>query len=208
MKRRGHVLFIAVSMATIIAAFSAAQAATSAQPGSEFDPLVTKSYVDEQIQKLAMKIGSGGSTSGSSGGSTNGAGAVDEQVLNNIEADVRDLTNLIIDAYTALQSLEKQNLELIRKVEALEQGFVVVEAAKGQRIRLGSGSEVLVRSGETKAVSGELGGLADVTSAKDLVDGMTITNQHLLISSRDDGRGINVVSEKAFMIIRGTYAIE
>lgn len=207
MKRRGHVLFIVVSLAMVITAFSVAQAATSAQPGSEFDPLVTKSYVDEQIQKLALKIGSGASTGGSSGGST-GAGTVDEQVLNNIKADVRDLTNLIIDAYTELQSLEKQNRELIRKVEALEQGFVVVEATKGQRIRLGSGSEVLVRSGETKAVSGELGGLADATSAKDLVDGMAITNQHLLISSRDDGRGIIVVSDKAFMIIRGAYVIE
>jgi len=207
MKRRRRVLFIAVSVAVVIAAFSVAQAATSAQPGSEFDPLVTKSYVDEQIQKLALKIGSGTSTGGSSG-STGSTGTVDEQVLNNIRTDVRDLTNLIIDAYTKLQSLDKQTLELIRKVEALERGFVVVEAVKGQKIRLGAGSEVLVRSGETKAIAGELGGLADVTAARDLVDGMTITNQHLLLSSRDDGRGIHVVSDKAFMLIRGSYAVE
>ncbi len=206
MKRRGRILFLVISLICIIAAITVAQAATSAQPGSEFDPLVTKSYVDEQIQALSQKIGSGSSTGGSSSGTS--SGSVDEQVINNLRIDIMDLTDLIIQAYTRIQSLEKQNLELIKKVEALEQGFIVLEASKGQEILLGAGAEVIVRSGETQAISGELGGLADVTSAKDLNSGMRITNQHLLISAREDGRGVRVDSDKAYLLIRGNYAVE
>ena len=160
--------------------------------------------MDEQIQKLAEKIGSGKST----GGSSTKTGSVDEQVIDNLRTDVRDLTNLIIDAYIKIQSLEKQNLELIQKLQALEGGFVVVEASKGQIIVLGAGSEAIVRSGETTAISGMYGGLADVTSARDINTGETIPNQHLLISARDDGRGIKVVSDISFMLIRGSYTIQ
>ena len=208
MNKNKRVLFIVIAFICVTAAFTAAHAAaTSAQPGSEFDPLVTKSYVDEQIQKLSQKIGSG--SSGSARPSTGtGSGSVDEQVINNLRTDVSDLTSLIIEAYMRIQSLEKQNMELIRKVEELEQGFTVVEAAKGQRILLGAGAEVIVRSGEALAVQGELGGLADVTTAKDLTGGMQITNQHLLISSRKDGRGLQVVSDVVFLLIRGGYTIE
>lgn len=208
MNKNKRVLFIVIAFICVTAAFTAANAAaTSAQPGSEFDPLVTKSYVDEQIQKLSQKIGSG--SSGSARPSTGtGSGSVDEQVINNLRTDVSDLTSLIIEAYMRIQSLEKQNMELIRKVEELEQGFTVVEAAKGQRILLGAGAEVIVRSGEALAVQGELGGLADVTAAKDLTGGMQITNQHLLISSRKDGRGLQVVSDVVFLLIRGGYTIE
>lgn len=182
-----------------------ANAASSAQPGSEFDPLVTKSYVDEQIQKLSEKIGSGKSTGGSSSSKT---GSVDEQVISNLRTDVRDLTNLIIDAYTKIQSLEKQNLELIQKMQALESGFTVVEASKGQAVLLGAGSEAIVRSGETTAMTGMYGGLADVTSGIDLKTGDVVPNQHLLISARDDGRGIKVVSDVAYLLIRGSYTIQ
>lgn len=206
MKKTGRVLFVVLLFMAVVTAFTAAQATTSAQPGSEFDPLVTKSYVDEQIRLLTQKIGAGSQSNNSSGGTS--TGTVDEQVLNNIRTDIRDLINLTIDAFTRIDSLERQNLELIRRIEELERGFVVVEATKGQKVILGAGSEILVRSGEATALSGELGGLADVTAAKDLTTGMKITNQHLLLSSRADGRGILVLSDKVYMLIRGSYTVE
>lgn len=202
MKKQVNLLIVCV---LFFSAVLIANAASSAQPGSEFDPLVTKSYVDEQIQKLSEKIGSGKSTGGSSSSKT---GSVDEQVISNLRTDVRDLTNLIIDAYTKIQSLEKQNLELIQKMQALESGFTVVEASKGQAVLLGAGSEAIVRSGETTAMTGMYGGLADVTSGIDLKTGDVVPNQHLLISARDDGRGIKVVSDVAYLLIRGSYIIQ
>ncbi len=208
MKKSRRILYVVVLLIAIVTVYSSAEAATSPLPGTEFDPLVTKGYVDEQIQQLAakiQKIGTGTPSSGSSGVST---GTVDEQVLNNIRSDVRDLINLTIDAFTRIKSLEEQNLELIKRVEDFEKGFVVVELTKGNKIILSAGSEVLVRSGETTAISGELGGLADVTAAKDLTDGMKVTNQHLLLSSRADGRGISILSDKAFLLVRGRYTVE
>ncbi len=206
MKKR-RLLFLTITLVAAIGAITAAQAASQAQPGSEFDPLVTKSYVDEQILLLTQKIGSGTVPATPSGGTPSG-GTVDQQVINNLRTDISDLINLTIQAVTRIQELEKRNLELVQKVEELQAGFVVVEANKGQRIMLGSGAEVLVRSGQTKAIQGELGGLADATAAADLSEGALITNQHLLISSRNDGRGIHVTSDKAFMLIRGSYTIE
>lgn len=203
--KRGRALLLILALVAVIGAFTVAQAASQPQPGSEFDPLVTKSYVDEQIQILTQKIGSG--TVVPSGGSSS-AGTVDQQVINNLRTDISDLINLLIQAMTRIQDLEKQNLELIQKVDELQKGFVVVEASKGQKILLGSGSEVLVRSGQTKAIQGELGGLADATGAADLQEGALIPNQHLLISSRNDGRGILITSDKAFLLIRGSYTIE
>ncbi|MBP7175040.1 MAG: hypothetical protein KBA53_02330 [Thermoclostridium sp.] len=205
--KKGRLLFLTITLVAVIGAITAAQAASQAQPGSEFDPLVTKSYVDEQILLLTQKIGSGTVTSTPSTGTPSG-GTVDQQVINNLRTDISDLINLTIQAVTRIQELEKRNLELIQKVEELQKGFVVVEAAKGQKIILGSGAEVLVRSGQTKAIQGELGGLADATAAADLTEAALITNQHLLISSRNDGRGILVTSDKAFMLIRGSYTIE
>lgn len=203
MKKKGQ-LYLLIVLAAIASTVVIVHAATSAQPGSEFDPLVTKSYVDEQIQKLSEKIGS--STSKSS--SSSNTGSADQQVIENLRTDVRDLTNLIIDAYTKIQSLEKQNLELIQKLQSMESGFTVVEAKKGQIVVLGAGSEVIVRSGETTAVSGIYGGLADVTGARDLVTGEKIPNQHLLISARDDGRGIKINSDVSYMLIRGSYTVQ
>ena len=203
--KKGRVLLLAISLVMIIAVITAQ--ASPAQPGSEFDPLVTKSYVDEQIQILTQKIGSGAPI-GNSSGEAPVSGAVDQQVLNNLRTDISDLMNLSIQAITRIQDLEKQNLELIKKVEELQKGFVVVDAAKGQKINLGAGSEVLVRSGAAKAIQGEYGGLADVTAAVDLTEGAQLVNQHLLISARDDGRGIYVTSDIAYMLIRGSYTIE
>jgi len=210
MKKRSRLYFL-IAVAAVFSTVIIAHAATNAQPGSEFDPLVTKSYVDEQIQKLAEIIGSGKSTGGTSPKNS----SIDDQVVSSLKndvdkvrSDVRDLTNLIIDAYTKIQSLEKQNLELIQKIQELEKGFAVVEATKGQIVVLGAGSEIIVRSGEATALSGMYGGLADVSGAKDLNTGDKIPNQHLLIAARDDGRGIKVESDIAYMLIRGSYSIQ
>lgn len=119
MNKNKRVLFIVIAFICVTAAFTAAHAAaTSAQPGSEFDPLVTKSYVDEQIQKLSQKIGSG--SSGSARPSTGtGSGSVDEQVINNLRTDVSDLTSLIIEAYMRIQSLENRIWSLFERLKNL-----------------------------------------------------------------------------------------
>ena len=95
--KKGRVLLLAISLVMIIAVIKAQ--AYPARTGSEFDPLVTKSYVEEQIQILTQKIGSGAPI-GNSSGEAPVSGAVDQQVLNNLRTDISDLMNLSIQAIT------------------------------------------------------------------------------------------------------------
>ena len=206
MKKNLRTIIIIAFAVTFFVAVQIAQAATTIQPGSEFDPLVTKSYVDEQIQKVIQKIGTG-TTSGTTTVTTPVA-PVDNQVIDNIRTDIRDLIQLVIDASKRIKDLEKQNQELLTKVEQLESGFTVLELTKGQKLFAGGGSEIILRGGTANAISGQFGGLADITSGKDLNTGESLGLQHLLIASRDDGRGVVITSDQAWILIRGSYTLE
>jgi hypothetical protein len=168
--------------------------AAGTQPGSELDPLVTKSYVDQKIAALAGQTGA-----------TLPAGVVattvDSAAVTQLQTDVGELTHFIIDALTGVESLKA-------RLNALESGFVAVEVPVGKTVVLGGGAEVIVRSGKTVAVAGTNGGLADVTTGVDLKGGAAVSNQHLLISSRTDGRGLKINAQTAFLLIRGSYSIK
>jgi len=168
--------------------------AAGSQPGSEMDPLVTKSYVDQRIAALAGQTG----TSAPSG--TTGAPA-DSEAVAQLQTDVGELTHFIIDALTGIDSLKA-------RMNAMDSGFVAVEVPAGKTVSLSGGAEVIVRSGKAYAVQGTYGGLADVTSGADLKGGAAVTNQHLLISSRSDGRGIQFRTQTAYLLVRGCYTVK
>lgn len=85
--------------------------------------------------------------------------------------------------------------------------FTVLEVSAGKQLITGPGTELIVRSGTAKGIKGTNGGLSDVTSGKDIVSGGAILYNHLLISSRDDGRGVKA-STKLWVLIRGSYTIK
>ena len=166
-------------------------AVSSGEPGSSSDPLVSKSYVDEQISKLASRISSGSS----------GSGAADSEAVAQLQTDIGDLTKFIIDAL-------EENKALKARVAGLESGFAVVEAKAGQKIILSAGSEAILRSGSATAVKGSNGDLLiDVSAGVDLKGGANIPLQHILISSRADGRGLAVKSN-SYLLIRGGYTVQ
>lgn len=168
--------------------------ASGAQPGSEMDPLVTKSYVDQQIAALKSSVGTGSTAPAA------GTGTVDNADVVQLQTDVGELTHFIIDALNGVDSLKA-------RMNSLESGFVVVEVPAGKTILLNGGSEAIVRSGSATAVGGTYGGLADVTSGADLKAGAAVTNQHLLISSRSDGRGLKIGANTVYLLIRGGYSL-
>ena len=92
-------------------------AAGAGQPGSDADPLVTKSYVDQKIAQLSAQIGSG----------TGSGGSVDQSALAQLQTDMGDLTKFIIDALTEIETLKG-------RVAALESGYVVLEAMPGRKL--------------------------------------------------------------------------
>ena len=85
--------------------------------------------------------------------------------------------------------------------------YEVVELKKGQYLVAGAGTEVILRAGEATAIISPLGGLSDVTGAKDIQQDEKIPTDHLLIIPRDDGRGLRALSD-SFLLVRGKYTIK
>lgn len=133
--------------------------ASSKDPGSQEDPLVTMSYVELKLQQLKDYVDQ---KSFSSNGESN-------------------------------NSTQSQSYE-------------VVEIRRGESLIAEAGTEIILRSGEAIAIISPLGGLSDVTGAKDLQRDEKVPANHLLIIPRADGRGIRAVSD-CFLLVRGGYTI-
>lgn len=86
-------------------------------------------------------------------------------------------------------------------------GIQVVEMSAGQRLTAEAGAEIILRAGRATAVDGPRGGLADVTAGRDLRSGQEISQNHLLIVPRSDGRGVRAVTDVVLMV-RGVFTLE
>lgn len=191
-KRKSRIALLAC-MVLSFAMLAVSSAAGAGQPGSTDDPLVTKSYVDQKISQLAAQIGSGSGTSGT--------GNVSQATIDQLRTDVGDLTKFIIDALQQIETLKG-------RVAALETGYTVVENVQaGKKIILAGGSEAILRSGSATAIEGTNGGLVDASAGVDLKQGANVPLQHLLISSRSDGRGL-LIKSASYLLVRGSYTIQ
>ncbi len=196
-KRKSKIALMACVLLSCVV-FVISSAAGAGQPGSDADPLVTKSYVDQKFAQLSAQISAG---SGSGSGTGTGTGSVDNATIAALQTDVGDLTKFTINALSEIDYLKN-------RVEALENGYVTVEAKAGQNIILSGGSEAILRSGSAQAIVGTYGGLVDASVGGDLdKNGMKVPVQHLLISSRSDGRGL-AIKEGSWLLIRGAYTIK
>ena len=190
-KRKSKIALIACTILSCML-LVVSSASGAGQPGSDADPLVTKSYVDQKIAQLSAQIGTG---------SGSGSGTVNNSTVAQLQTDVGDLTKFIIDALTEIETLKA-------RVASLESGYTVVEAKTGQKIILSGGSEAILRSGSAVAIVGTSGGLVDASIGGDIdKNGMKIPVQHLLISARTDGRGLSITSN-SYLLIRGAYTIK
>jgi len=71
----------------------------------------------------------------------------------------------------------------------------------------GSGTEIILRSGEATAIDNGANGISDITAGKDLRTGDALSANHLLLIPREDGRGIKATTE-IWVLIRGSYQIK
>jgi hypothetical protein len=155
-------------------------------PGSEADPVVTQSYVELKSEQTKYYI---------------------DNLINKSNQDIAGLK----------AELEQKNQEILKLQETISNlsggggsgdgGFQVVMLNKGKTLLSGAGAEIIVRSGKVTAIKGLNGGLANITTAKDLNTGDAVVLNHLLISSRDDGRGIKAGID-SYLLIRGTYKVQ
>ncbi|MGI6776480.1 MAG: hypothetical protein ACOX7R_00175 [Acetivibrionales bacterium] len=150
--------------------------AVTADPGSEDDPIVSKSYVDEQVEELEDKVD--------------------------------ELTDMVRELTKKIQVLESNGPQ---GNTAGGSKFEVLRLTQGQQLIAGESAEIIVRYGNAVAISGINGdGLSDITSDQggDLFTGDPIPVNHLLLVSRDDGRGLVAEGKEVFLLIRGEYSIK
>ncbi len=158
--------------------------AGTSQPGTADDPVVTKSYVDQQIQKA---LGGGVSTgSGNSSGSNSGSTGTGNSGSTGGDTSLPPLVSGASDA-----------------VE-------IVTVKPGQQLIGKSGAEFIVRSGKAVIVSEGTNGVADLTDGIDLTNGQAAPTNHLLSFPRD-GRGITVLEGNKYsltVMVRGGYTLK
>ncbi|WP_408892946.1 hypothetical protein [Paenibacillus taichungensis] len=170
-----------------------ATGAGTIQPGTADDPVVTKSYVDQQIQQaLGGKIstGSGNTSSGADSNAGNGSntGSTGTGNSSNTGGDTT-LPPLVSGASDALE---------------------IVMVKPGQQLIGATGAEFIVRSGKAVIVSEGTNGVADLTDGVDLTNGQEAPNNHLL-SFPKDGRGITVLDGNKYsltVMVRGGYSLK
>ena len=81
-----------------------------------------------------------------------------------------------------------------------------LELKKGQSLFGGEGCEVIVRGGFVTALAPK-DGLADVTAGSEIKQGFLAPANHLLIISREDGRGVKA-QENSWILVRGKYTVQ
>ncbi len=85
--------------------------------------------------------------------------------------------------------------------------FEVVQVSSGSTVYTGQSTEVVVRAGSVRVVEGPGGGFSDLTGGESLLSGAGVKLNHLLLSPRQDGRGLAARSD-ALLLIRGSYEIK
>lgn len=187
-RKTGTVVLV---VAILVLSMAVISAADGVAPGSEQDPIVTQSYVEQKSEQIKYYIDS-------LIAKANGDNSIQDQEIAKLKAE-----------------LELKNQEIAKLTEEIKNAassgigkFQVVEMQKNQVLIAGEGAEIIPRSGRFSAVYGANGGLSDITSAKDMKNDEAIANNHMLIASRGDGRGMKALADKSFLIIKGTYTLK
>jgi len=183
--RKNKLLFI-FCIAFVAASLAYGRFSASAQPGTASDPLVSKNYVDSQIEGLRILIANASSSA---------SGTVSQADKDSIASDVI----ATVDHYygALIQRISEQ------QTAGGHSQFERVFARSGQVLIADSGTEMVLRAGSASAVSGP-NGLLNATAGADIVNGNDIPLNHLLIVPASDGRGM-MFKEDSWVMVKGVY---
>lgn len=123
-----------------------------------------------------------------------------------VDSKVNDISTKYTELKTSVDSLNQQ-VAAVQKASVPK--FEVIELDAGKIMLLGDSTEIVLRGGKATAILGEKGGLADLSSGNgaEYGKGQAIPLNHLLLSSRNDGRGLKVTA-KAWILVKGDYTIQ
>ncbi len=180
----------------------------SSQLGSADDPVVTKSYVDQQIQKaLGGNLNSGTSNS-SSGSSTNTNSNTSSGTKNNSSSSSNNSSSSsnTSNSNTGAATGSSSNSASTSATTKID----IVELRPGKTLIAAAGTQIIVRHGNATVYSVDTNGIVDVTAGTDLGGNQTIANNHLLLFPRD-GRGVMVTANQtsnATLMVIGSYDVQ
>ncbi|MFK7694769.1 hypothetical protein [Paenibacillus sp. HJGM_3] len=185
---------------TIISNAADGGTTSSTQPGSVDDPVITKSYFDQQInQKVAEAITKQPATDA----------AIQQAVAAEIAKLKQELAAGGLGSGTGSPGTGSGTGTTPGTGTSVDGQLQVVQLPPGKTIYAGVGAELIVRTGKTIAVSNDDNGIPDVTAGKDIPAGAAVENNHLLIFPRE-GRGVKPDPKNVgdiYIMVRGGYII-
>lgn len=168
----------------------------SSQLGSSDDPVVTKSYVDQQIQKaLGGSLNTSATSSNSNSSSTNSGNSSSSTTNTNNTSSTANTGSNTTGTSTSTNSNSKVS---------------IVELRPGKKLIANAGTQVIVRKGKASVYSDASNGIIDITSGIEVGASQVISNNHLLLFPRD-GRGVTVdaaSSSNATIMVIGSYGVQ
>ena len=144
-------------------------AASTPTPGSNQDPLVTKSYVDMKIAQALENITVSSATS-STGDSTN---ISSDSELNDRLIELENRLKVFEQDYNYTSSAMSGQIEKTK--------FNVIQLYKGQKMLTGEGTEFILRAGIANAISGPGGDLSNLTTGLNVENNSKLNINHLII---------------------------
>ena len=175
------------------------------EPGSELDPIVSQSYVDMKINEVITNI----ELINSYINELPQKSYIDENFVN-LENKINENTFVINSKIDETEQAVEENSNKIEYLENRPYRYEIIEAIEPEKqVIFGQGAEFILRAGGATAIASENGGLADLSSGivGGLMTGDEVPLNHLIICSRDDGRGINITKE-SWVLVKGPYFIK
>lgn len=172
----------------------------SSQLGSADDPVVTKSYVDQQIQKAlggTLNTNNNNSSSNASNTSSSHSSSSTSSNSSNTTSGNSTTNNSSSTPSTSTSPVSNSKVS-------------IVELRPGKKLIANAGTQVIVRTGKAIVYSDAPNGIIDITSGTEVGGSQVISNNHLLLFPRD-GRGVTVdaaASYNATVMVIGSYGVQ
>ena len=161
-------------------------AVAAGQQGSQSDPLVTLSYLQQQALPQVLED-------------------VDEKVAAR-QSELEDKLSAVADGYAA--EVEAALSGSAGTGSGSQTGgavYQVVELSAGQTLTGSAACELLLRSGTATCVSDSSPGLVDMTDGATLANGGALKANHLYLATIE-GRGVRA-STAVTIMVRGEYTV-
>ncbi len=154
-------------------------AALAAGQGSESDPLITLSYLEQQVKPAIMT-------------------QVDQKLASQSQALTEQFQK---DA----AALKKEVEDKLAQSGGQSSGFRTVSLSAGQVLTAQPGCELLLRTGSAKCSAPSSPGFVDLTSGGALENAAAFSPNHLYVSAAD-GSAISAL-DAVVLLVRGSYSL-